>query len=247
MEAQGQRRQRLIILLLKIFKPLIQRDLDFIFRLVGNRDLIHHGRRRLAEKIARTTPLPYAETIVRGNPDGSETMKTLEFGYRKVKLPGLAKQLYLLVVKGFGQKPTLVLTTVELRNDRKTLWWVLQAYLTRWRIEESLRFSKQAYSLEDIRVLTYEGLRNMMAIVLLAMFFAMCCLGLQTKLTVLCHHSLESAKRLFGIARFRYYAMADGIKEILSRRVRRAFDFEDQEAEEGLQLDFVDMLNRPTV
>lgn len=230
---------------IKLFKPLIQRDLDFIFRLVGNRDLIWNGRRLLAEKIARSCPLPYAETVVRKNDDGSETIKTLEFGYRKVKLPGLAKQLYLVVVKGFGRQPTLILTTVEVRHSRKSLWWIVQAYLTRWRIEESLRFAKQAYRLEDIRVLSYEGLRNMMGIVLLAMFFAMCHLGLQTKLAVLCHHSLDSAKRLFGIARFRYYAIADGIKEILSGRLKKVFEFEGQEKEELLQPDFIDMLGLP--
>lgn len=231
---------------IKLFRPLIERDLDFIFRLVGNRDLVCNGRQLLAEKIARTTPLPYAETIVRKNPDGTETVKTIEFGFRKVKLPGLAKQLYMVVIKGFGQKPTLILTTLEVRGSRKSIWWVVQAYLTRWRIEESLRFSKQSYDLEDIRVMSYEGLRNMMGIVLLAMYFAMCHLGLQTKLSVLCHHSLEAAKRLFSIAPFRYYAIADGIKEILSGRLKKVFNFEGQEAGKILQPDFVDMLGLPS-
>ncbi len=230
---------------IKLFKPLIQRDLDFIFRIVGNRDLICNGRQRLAEKIARTTLLPYAETIVRKNSDGTESVKNIEFGFRKVKLPGLDKQLYMVVISGFGQKPTLILTTVEARRSRKSLWWIVQAYLTRWRIEEGLRFAKQSYDLEDIRVLSYEGLRNMMGVVLLAMFFSMCHLGLQTKLSVLCHHSLEAAKRLFGIAPFRYYAIADGIKEILSGRLKKVFDFEGQETENIQQPDFVDMLGSP--
>ena len=231
---------------IKLFKPLIERDLDFIFRLVGNRDLICNGQQKLASKIARTTPLPYAETIVRENSDGTETVKTIEFGYRKVKLPGLSKQLYMVVVKGFGQKPTLILTTVEVRNSRRSLWWIVQAYLTRWRIEESLRFAKQSYDLEDIRVLNYESLRNMMGIVLLAMYFAMCHLGLQTKLEMLCHHSVESAKRLFGIARFRYYAIADGIREILAGRIKQVFNFDNHEAQGRAQPDFVDMMNWPT-
>jgi hypothetical protein len=231
---------------IKLYMPLIQRDLDFIFRLVGNRDLVHNGQKKLASEIARATPLPYAETIVRENSDGTQTVKTIEFGYQKVKLPGSEKQLYMVVVKGFGQKPTLILTTVEARNSRRSLWWIVQAYLTRWRIEESLRFSKQSYDLEDIRVLNYESLRNMMGIVLLAMYFAMCHLGLQTKLSVLCHHSLESAKRLFGIARFRYYAIADGIREILSGRMKQVFSFDDHQAQGRAQPDFLDMMNWPT-
>lgn len=230
---------------IKLYKALIERGLDFIFRLVGNRDLIYRGQRRLAEKIADSTPLPYAETIVRKNPDGTQTIKTLEFGYRRVKLPGLSKQLYMVVVKGFGKKLTLILTTVEVGKNRKSIWWIVQGYLSRWRIEESLRFSKQAYDLEDIRVLSYQGLRNMMGIVLLAMFFSMCHLGLRTKLSVLCHHSLESAKRLFGIAQFRYYALADGIREILSGRLQKVFNFEDHHSAQSPQPDFVEMLGSP--
>ena len=47
----------------------------------------------------------------------------------------------------------MILTTVPLRKNRKVLWWAVQAYLTRWRIEDTLRFAKQSYRLEDVRVL----------------------------------------------------------------------------------------------
>jgi len=36
-------------------------------------------------------------------------------------------------------------------------------------------------------------------------------------------HALRAAKRIFGIPNFRYYALADGIKDILSRS-RRGID-----------------------
>jgi len=58
-----------------------------------------------------------------------------------------------------------------------------------------------------------------------AMPFAMTHLGRDTKLTVLCHHALTAAKRLFGIPDFRFYAITDGIKEILSGRRTAPFDF----------------------
>ena len=37
---------------------------------------------------------------------------------------------------------------------------MVEAYLTRWRIEETLRFSKQAYQMEDVRVLCYQSLKK---------------------------------------------------------------------------------------
>ncbi len=57
--------------------------------------------------------------------------------------------LWLVVVRGLGEPPMMLLTTLALRKNRKVLWWVVSAYLTRWRIEEAIRFIKQSYDLED--------------------------------------------------------------------------------------------------
>jgi len=139
------------------------------------------------------------------------------YGFRKVKLPGIGEQLYLLVVNGFGAEPLMILTNRELHKSRKCLWWHVMAYISRWRIEETIRFIKQSYSLEDIRLLTYQRLRNMMALVNAAIFFAAAHLGLIAKLKILASYALGAAKRIFGIPDFRYYAIADGIREILKR------------------------------
>jgi hypothetical protein len=74
-------------------------------------------------------------------------------------------QLCLVVVKGFGAKPLMLLTTEPMSRNRKNLWWVVQAYLTRWRVEDTIRFIKQSYNVEDIRVLAYQRLKNMAALV----------------------------------------------------------------------------------
>ncbi|UCH08533.1 MAG: hypothetical protein JSV55_06065, partial [Deltaproteobacteria bacterium] len=39
----------------------------------------------------------------------------------------------------------------------------------------------------------------------------------RAKLEILALHFLKAAKRIFGIPDFRYYALADGIKEVLSK------------------------------
>jgi hypothetical protein len=87
--------------------------------------------------------------------------------------------------------------------------------MTRWTIEETFRFIKQSYQLEDIRLLTYVRLQNMMALVLAAAYFTMVYLNLRTKLRVLTGHVLQAARRVFGIPDFRFYALADGIKAYL--------------------------------
>lgn len=35
-------------------------------------------------------------------------------------------------------------------KDSQSLWWIVQIYLTRRKIEETFRFIKQSYNLEDI-------------------------------------------------------------------------------------------------
>jgi len=61
-------------------------------------------------------------------------------------------------------------------------------------------------------------LHNMMALVLAVAYFAMVYLGIKTKLRVLACHVLKAARRLFGIPDFRFYALADGIREFLFSR-----------------------------
>ena len=77
----------------------------------------------------------------------------------------------------------------------------------------------------------------MMAMALLAMFFAMVQLGQQTKLAILCHHALKASKRLFGIPDFRFYAIADGIREILFGRRRPPFSFSQARPDDSAQPD----------
>ena len=93
----------------------------------------------------------------------------------------------------------------------------MRGYLTRWLVEETIRFIKQSYGFEDIRVLRYERLRNMAALVLAAAFFTAVRIGHRPKLEILALHALKASQRIFGIPDFRYYALAEDIKAILGR------------------------------
>jgi len=192
----------------------------FIIRQRGDRDVLYRRVKMEMLSLAEACPLPYRETVVKEK-DGQEVIYPLQFGYVPVRLPAHPKKkLWLVVVKGFGQKPLMLLTTEPMRRSRKVIWRVVAAYITRWRVEETIRFIKSSYDLEDIRVLTYRRLKNMAALVLAAAFFAAVHLGLKIKMEVLAMHVMDAAKRIFGIPNFRYYALADGIREILTRTAR---------------------------
>jgi hypothetical protein len=196
--------------------PLLERGSRFLVRLVGNRHLIYGRSKVLASDIAESCPCAYSKTIVKIE-DGKEKVYDLEFGYRNVYLPGRRESLGLLVVRGFGQEPMMLLTTEPLRRNRKVLWRLVEAYMRRWAIEESIRFIKQSYDIEDVRVLGYRSLQNLMPLVLAASYFASVVLDTKAKLRVIAGHVLKAAKRLFGIPDFHYYAIADGLTSIFRR------------------------------
>ena len=75
-------------------------------------------------------------------------------------------------------------------------------------------FLFQSYDFENIRVLTYVRLKNMAVILLAAIYFITNVLDSSSKLKVLASHLLKSAKRVFGIPDFKYYALSDGLYNV---------------------------------
>jgi len=202
---------------MKLYEPLLARGLRFIIRLKGDRHLVVRGRCRRADDVAQGAVMRYAETVVREQAGGEKKVH-LEYGFRRVRLPGRREvELTLVVLKGFGAEPLLLLTNVEVKPTRRSVWRIVSGYLTRWLVEETIRFLKQSYRLEDIRVLHYERLRNLAALVMAAAYFAAVWLGESLKLAVLASRVCRVAKRFFGVPEFHYYALADGIQVLLSR------------------------------
>jgi hypothetical protein len=60
-------------------------------------------------------------------------------------------------------------------------------------------------------------MQNMMALVLAVSYFTMAYIGLRVKLKAVSSLLLRVSRLIFGIPEFRYYALADGIKELLLR------------------------------
>ena len=201
----------------RLYEPLLKQGLRFIMRLTGDRHLRVRGRSRSARDLARGVKMRHAETVVR-EAAGGEKKVHLEYGFRPVRLPRWpAAELTLVVVKGFGQEPLMLLTNVPVKAARRSLWRIVSGYLTRWLVEETIRFLKQSYRLEDLRVLHYERLRNLTTLVMATAYFSAAWLGESLKLAVLVSRVKKLAKRFFGVPDFHYYALADGIRVLLSR------------------------------
>lgn len=199
---------------IRLFEPLLDRKLRFIVRMVGDRHLIIKDREVAAASHARSMALPYRETVVKV--DGSQERRLeLEYGSCEVRLPGREERLWMVVVRGLGSEPTMMLTNVAIGKGRRAAWFIVNGYLARWMVEETIRFIKQSYQLEDVRVLDYDRLRNLVALVLAVVYFTAVWLGESLKMSVLLTKATRMAKRFFGIPDFHYYAIADGVGALL--------------------------------
>mgnify|MGYP001378083542 CR=1 FL=1 len=196
-----------------VFSRFFNRGLKFVVRLVGSRDLaLKDGSKQNAAKIAYRCPI-LPETTIEVDKEGQKKRKKLSLGFKEVRLPFSEAPLYLVVIKRFSEKPMMLLTNLD--RPKIDLKRILEIYLTRWKCDESYRFIKQAYNLEDIRLLSYTGLRNMIALVQAVFYFISVELDKKLKLNILLKKIYEKAKRFFEIPDFKQYAIADGIYRIL--------------------------------
>jgi hypothetical protein len=197
-----------------LYHYLLHNKLRFMIRVRGDRGLRAIQGVESAVELAHGCPVLFDETVVKEEA-GRERLVRLSCGLRKVRLLDRQEDLTLIVVKGLGEEPLMILTNLPVRRSRKSIWHVVASYMTRWRIEDVIRFVKQSYGLEDIRCLTYRRLQALMVLVTAAAYFAAVYLGLRMKLRVLAGQVLRASKRVFGIPDFRLYALADGIRQFL--------------------------------
>jgi hypothetical protein len=194
-------------------------ELQFVTRLKMNRYLHFDNninKQVKAERIHHHVKLNHKAHIYLTR-DGKEEFLHLNFGALTVALPDDPSNWYtLVIVEGFGKQSMLLLTNkmVNIRNSQE-LWRIVEIYLTRWKCDECYRYIKQSYNLEDVRVMSYNSIRNIVVIVHAIAYFTSIYLGISLKLKVMVQKVFILSKRFFGVPTFFNYAMADGIFELL--------------------------------
>jgi hypothetical protein len=199
----------------KLYDKFLENEKRFVIRLQKNRDLIHKGIKKNCAGLAAALPCPY-ETVIIKYEDGKEEKITVSYNAVPVRLPGKEYPLFLVVVKGFGKAPMMLLTSCPVNlKTKETIWRIVEIYLTRWKCDESFRYIKQCYNLEDIRVRAYTSIRNMVVLILAVAYFAAVYLGDNLKLKMLMERIYLVSKRFFGVPTFFNYAIADGLYNLL--------------------------------
>jgi hypothetical protein len=117
-----------------------------------------------------------------------------------------------VVAHGTSNKdPLILLTNVPVR-DAADAEKIVNAYMDRWGVEEAHRFVKQAFDLENLRALSWRGLKRLVLLAILAYGFA----------AVLVHGSrfqidkLARTFKAFGdVPIYLYYRILEGIPRLL--------------------------------
>ena len=221
---------------IEFYRHFLEKGLDFIVRL-KERHVRSWKRNVMCGELAWECRMLYRE-VVTFDHHGTEKRVTIEFGVVPVRLPDIpGRLLHMVVVRGFGKKPMMLLTTLAKTTTREALWQVVEGYITRWRVEDTIRHVKQSYSLEDMRLFKYGKIKALAAIVLATTYFSMTWIGNSEKHEVIARSIARMSFRIHEVPEFHFYSIADGASDILKRGRRwRGFDLVEarRRAEESL-------------
>lgn len=145
--------------------------------------------------------------------NGREFPFSFHYGSAIVTFPKDGKKRRLIVVRAFGCAPLILLTNSLSKSPNVWLRFAL-AYFKRWGIEEGTRLVKQIFDLENVRAMSFAGIRRLTLFAYLGYGFL--CLfakrfGNRAIRTVL------SAYKSFGaVPRFLYYRLANAFAVALA-------------------------------
>lgn len=145
-------------------------------RIPGDYPLLHGHSAVTAGEIGASSDTPYGVTVYKYQDDVDVGM-FVHFGAVPVRLPGCSERpLWLVVVKGIpsadlaSAEPFLILTTEPMPRNRKVIWPLVWRFLSYWDAIRTNQKIKNQFDFDDVRVLTYDRLRNLGALVLAASY-----------------------------------------------------------------------------
>ena len=164
-----------------MFEDWLDNKYRFVARLVGKRHLLRFYDSSeqsdtgqwipiRAQQLAEQTPTEHRfyKLIKR---HGKPALRITQIGWVKVRLPGRAEALTLVVSRLAGiDKPMMLLTNLPVENV-KDAEYVLRFYIRRWECEEGIRFLKSQVNLEKIRTFRWCAIRRLVLLAVLVMIY----------------------------------------------------------------------------
>jgi len=164
-----------------MFEDWLDNKYRFVARLVGKRYLLRFYDSSeqsdtgqwipiRAQQLAEQTPTEHRfYKLVKRH--GKPALRITQIGWAKVRLPGRAEALTLVVSRLAGiDKPMMLLTNLPVENV-KDAKHVLRFYIRRWECEEGIRFLKSQVNLEKIRTFRWSAIRRLVLLAVLVMIY----------------------------------------------------------------------------
>ena len=192
------------------YRYFIKNQEKFIIRAKKNRNVIYKGETvnilDLANRFKGKYKLEYT--------DKSGINRNVKISIIPIRLCEFRNtELNLVVVYGFGKTPMMLITNLK-SDDKRISVAICKVYLMRWRIEEYFKFKKQSFDFENLRVQSLKSIRNLDLILTIAIGYIAELSGKSENIKMR-SEIISVSKRLFGTPDFVYYAVADGIFEVL--------------------------------
>lgn len=207
----------------KILKRVLDRKRHFVVRLkagYGCRNLVTLGEgTKLVSTLVQTLPRAGWIDVTRLSEAGEGSPYRADVSFAEVRLPGRPERLWMCVYHCEKHAQPMVLLTTRAVQSAADAAATLARYFARWAIEELHRFAKQAFKLENVRTLTLNRTKNLVA----ATWMVMGALAIEGRLpcaeTTL--RAMEMASDRVEAAltdgQFWGYALVDGLRVAVRR------------------------------
>jgi hypothetical protein len=145
--------------------------LTYCVRQIGRRKVIaEDGRAALTSEIAGKVELSHVG-MWHGVTKGREYPFAFRYGSVRVTFPSDGKTRQLIVVRVRNHKIPLMLLTNSAAMSPSAVSNLIIAYFKRWGIEEGTRLVKQIFDLENVRAMSFTGIRRVVLFAYLAYGF----------------------------------------------------------------------------
>ena len=194
------------------FEDLIDHGEKFVIRVNLNRYVIYKDKSIKITELAEQFKGKYVLRFKKKNRkqvDCKIAIVPIRMCFRPLK------DLNLVICRGLGQEPMLLVTNLKSDDDRIAVT-VTKVYLLRWRIEEFHGFKKQQFGFEDFRVRSLRAIRNLDLLLTIAIGY----IGLMSERADdkrIVMELIHLSKRIYGVPRFRFYAIADGMFVVFAK------------------------------
>jgi len=195
-----------------IFDYFIPRDEHFIVRMVGNRNCIYKGKTILINELASRHKGKYSLKFeAKGGKKANSKLSIIP-----VSLPKFPeKSLNLVICRGLGKDPLVLLTNLD-SDDSRLCVAITKVYLMRWRIEEYYKFKKQGFGFEKFFVRSLKSIQNLDLMLTVAIgYIGILSEKINDSIEVM--EIIEASKRLYGLSKFTFYAISDGLAAIFAK------------------------------